>query len=188
MKEIWKDIPNYEGLYQVSNLGNVKSLCYGARNIRKSNVHKILKHSPNNWGYHKVQLYKDGKSQMLYIHRLVASLFIPNPENKEQVNHIDGNKANNKVSNLEWATSKENLHHAEKLGLRSNVSPMLGKKGILNPTSKCVNQYDKNGRYLATYYGVSEAARHVGVVSSSISACANGRHKTCAGYIWKFPT
>lgn len=185
MKEIWKDIPNYEGLYQVSNLGNVKSLCYGARNIRKSNVHKILKHSPNNWGYHKVQLYKNGKSQMLYIHRLVASLFIPNPENKVQVNHIDGNKENNTVSNLEWATPRENLEHAINLGLKS-PTPMLGRKGSANKNSKKVSQYDKQGNYIATYCSIVEAATIVHTHACNISACLTGHHKTGAGYIWKY--
>ena len=146
MQEIWKDIIGYENLYQVSNLGNVKSLCFGARNKRKSNITRLLKTNSNNFGYLKVELYKDGKSKIKYVHRLVAEAFIPNPDQKPQVNHIDGNKANNTLSNLEWVTSSENLSHACKTGLR--ISPMHGKFGNLNHLSKRILQLAKDGTFL----------------------------------------
>ena len=184
MKEVWKDIPNYEGLYQVSNLGNIKSLSFGAKNHKLSNIVTLLKKTPSNMGYYKVELYKNGKSKMYYVHRLVAMTFIPNPENKPQVNHIDGDKSNNSVSNLEWATSKENLHHAVNTGLRS-ATPMLGRRGSQNPTSKIFYQYDLNGNYIATHCGISETARQLGIKPSVISACLSGRNKTGKGYIWK---
>lgn len=185
MLEVWKDIPNYEGLYQISNLGNVKSLCFGARNIRKSNIVKLLHQSPNNLGYHKVELYKDGKSKMFYVHRLVAISFIPNPDNKPQINHKDGNKDNNTVDNLEWVTSKENLHHAVETGLRRR-SQMKGITGKLNKNSKKINQYDKEGNYIATYYGIAEAARILNGNANSISCCLRGRYKTACGYKWEY--
>lgn len=185
MKEIWKDVEGYEGLYQVSNLGNVKSLSFGARNIRKSNVHKLLKLSPTNCGYYKVQLYKNGKSKMLYVHRLVATAFIPNPDKKPQINHIDGNKANNASYNLEWATSSENMRHAINHGLR-NPSPMTGRTGSDNPNSKTILQYDMLGNFVREWSGIADAARALNVNPSSISACLCGNNKSSCNSIWRY--
>jgi hypothetical protein len=105
MKEIFKDIPNYEGLYQVSNYGRVKSLKFG--------IEVFIKDSINAWGYPSVNL----KSKQNVIHRLVAITFIPNPKNKPFVNHKDGIKTNSQLDNLEWVTRKENAQHASKMGL-----------------------------------------------------------------------
>jgi hypothetical protein len=106
MKEIWKDIEGYVGLYQVSNLGRV-------RRTRVSAGARIKTLVPfNRVGYLAVGLHKNGKRVMFYTHRLVAQAFIKNPRNKVQINHKDGNKQNNKVSNLEWVTPKENTQHA----------------------------------------------------------------------------
>lgn len=110
MNEIWKDIKNYEGLYQVSNLGNVRSLDRKVWNYTKKG--RILKQTSNNHSYFYVSLNKDGNIQKhCYIHRLVAEAFIPNPDNLPQVNHIDFDKSNNKVNNLEWCTDIENKQH-----------------------------------------------------------------------------
>lgn len=112
--EEWKDIEGYEGLYQVSDQGNVKSLARKRNNSKGSYTQKerILKQSNTTTGYKKVELVKNGQKKSLRVHRLVAQAFIPNPENKPEVNHIDGNKTNNFVSNLEWVTSSENTTHA----------------------------------------------------------------------------
>ena len=185
MQEIWKDIEGYEGLYQVSNIGNVKSLSFGARNIHKSNVQKLLKLSPTNCGYYKVQLYKNGKAKMMYVHRLVATAFIPNPERKPQINHIDGNKANNTSSNLEWVSCSENQRHAIRNGLRE-PSPMLGRTGSDNPNSKAILQYDHFGNFIKEWSGISEAARVLNIGASSISACLCGINKTAYGSIWRY--
>ena len=105
MKEIWKDIEGYEGLYQVSNLGKVKSL---KRMIKKRKCEELIKiASITNKGYYRLPLCKCGKVKYFHIHRLVAEAFIPNIENKPTVDHIDRNKLNNIVSNLRWATYKE---------------------------------------------------------------------------------
>lgn len=120
--EIWKDIEGYEGLYQVSNLGRIKSLKRQKSN-GKNLVYideKILTQNITNWGYYRVALYKNGIRKYHRVHRLVATAFLPNPENKEQVNHIDGNKLNNNLDNLEWSTRIENIHHAKINGLYSN--------------------------------------------------------------------
>ena len=107
MKEEWKDIPKYEGIYMISDLGNIKSLY----------TNKILKPSTDKFGYTRFSATKDKKQKTLRTHRLVAEIFIPNPNNLSQVNHKDGNKLNNTVSNLEWCTDSENKLHAYKMGL-----------------------------------------------------------------------
>lgn len=103
-KEEWKDIPGYENTYQVSNLGRVRSLKY-----RKTNKTKILKISFFRTGYARVNLQKDKQSVSKLVHRLVAEAFIPNPDNKPEVNHINGDKSDNNIKNLEWMTSSENV-------------------------------------------------------------------------------
>lgn len=116
MKEIWKDIKDYEGLYQVSNLGRIKSF---PRNGTQTNNIKILMLKLNHKYYH-VTLSKDNERIDKLVHRLVAEAFIPNPENKPQVNHKDGNKLNNNVNNLEWNTCVENVQHSISTGLRKD--------------------------------------------------------------------
>lgn len=111
MEEIWKDIKGYEGLYQVSNLGDVRN--------HKGKVLSKLKNNGN--GYLISCLCKEGKQTNHYKHRLVAEAFIPNPENKPAVNHIDADRSNNKVDNLEWVSTKENIHHTIKLGRKTDI-------------------------------------------------------------------
>ena len=119
--EIWKDIEGYENKYQISNLGNVKSLetWTGDKYIKRE---KILKNMVYGNGYYYVCLSKNGKVKKYKVNRLVAQAFIPNPENKPFTNHIDGDKLNNNVDNLEWCTQSENMKHASKMGLRKYVS------------------------------------------------------------------
>jgi hypothetical protein len=111
-EQIWKDVIGYEGLYQVSNLGNVKSL--GNKFSRKE---RLLKLSFQSKGYLTVVLQKDAKRKMVLVHRIVAEHFIHNVESKPQINHIDGNKTNNAIENLEWVSHRENLNHAIKNNL-----------------------------------------------------------------------
>lgn len=110
--EVWRDIPEYEGLYQVSNLGRVKNL-----NNFHTKMEKILKPTLHPKGYLRVALFKNRKPKFFSVHRLVAVSFIENPENKDCINHIDCNKQNNEVDNLEWVTTQENQTHAINNGL-----------------------------------------------------------------------
>lgn len=118
--EIWKDIKGYEGKYQVSNLGNVKSswMWTGDKYIKRE---KILRNILYKNGYLYVSLSKDGKVKRFKVNRLVAEAFIDNPYNLPITNHKDGDKTNNCVSNLEWCTHSENLSHAYKIGLRKSI-------------------------------------------------------------------
>ena len=116
MEEIWKDIKGYEGIYKVSNLGNVLSL----KRTHKSGFQKrlkLLKQHGDTSGYPQVVLYKDGERKTYKVHRLVAESFIENPFFKPEVNHKDGVKTNNVADNLEWCTRKENMFHAKETGL-----------------------------------------------------------------------
>jgi len=112
MKEIWKEIPNTKGYYKVSNFGNVYS-------VRRN---KIIAKNVHRNGYVSAWLGVDDKIMTKPVHRLVAEAFIPNPQNKTQVNHIDGNKQNNRVDNLEWVTQSENMKHAQRIGLQKHTN------------------------------------------------------------------
>lgn len=179
MEEIWKDIKDYEGLYQVSNLGKIRSLDRYRYNgisyyIQKG---KILKLQDDKNGYKVINLYKDKKVKNFKVHRIVAQAFIPNPENKEQINHIDGNKNNNQITNLEWCNCTENVRHAftNNLMTQHNNTP--------------VEQYSLDGSFLKKYNSISEAILELhlnkGAVSS-ISRCCQHIIPTAYGYIWEY--
>lgn len=177
MKEIWKDIPGYEGLYQVSNLGRVKALERMTKRERPLFVKERILCPGKRTGYLIVSL-GSGKARKSYsVHRLVANAFIPNPENKRTVNHKDGNKMNNEASNLEWNTDKENLNHAIKTGLLKYEN---NRKG-----SKPVAQYDQDMNLITIYPSMREAER-AGFTQTKISLCCAGKRKSHKGYIWKY--
>lgn len=186
MQEVWKDIEGYEGAYRVSNLGHILSVRFGPKSnsVPVNPVSKIMRQSRSSSGYLHVQLYKNGKSSTKLVHILVAQAFIPNPENKPEVNHIDGNKNNNRVDNLEWSTKSENQRHAINIGLRQ-ASPNIGKIGELSKSSKPVLQYDLQGNFVKKWSSYADAARYYGCSYTSIGNCAHGRHKTCQGYMWR---
>lgn len=157
-EEIWKDIEGYEGLYQVSNLGRVKRMRFINKNtnIEKERIksQKIRKD-----GYLEVALYKNGKGKYIQVHRLVAKSFIPNPKKLPQVNHIDGNKENNCVDNLEWVTNKENVTHAIKTGLQNNSGEHNGKAKLTQQQAEKIRKIRKEKnvpyRQIAKKYNVS---------------------------------
>lgn len=119
--ESWKPVVGYEDIYEISDKGRLKSLVKGYPMLRKCSPHKTL-------GYPYTSLSDEGKTKMAYIHRLVAEAFIPNPQNKEEVNHKDGNKANNDISNLEWVTHQENMNHA--IHVLKNHATVTGQKRV----------------------------------------------------------
>jgi hypothetical protein len=170
--EDWKDIIGYEGHYQISNLGRVKSFKNGERIIGTNN-------KPNSAGYIDIQLCLYAKVKHFTIHRLVADHFcakkdVVNPV----VNHIDGDKLNNNYLNLEWVSNSENHLHAISLGLR--------KKGGDLSFSKKVHQYNRNGEYIKSYNSVIEASVELGINRHNIAQCARGKCKTYKGYIFKY--
>lgn len=135
MKEIWNDIVGYEGYYQVSNLGNVKSLdrliIYSNDKLNRKGLFKglLLNKQTCSWGYFVVKLTKNSKSIYYYVHRLVASAFIGNKHNHPQVNHINGIKNDNRVKNLEWCTCEYNIRHSKEIGIRT-YQHVIGSRNI----------------------------------------------------------
>lgn len=182
MQEIWKDVVGYEGLYQVSNLGRVKSLDKNIKvKIRNQNSvikrGKILKpNNNNNSGYYKITLSKNGISKVFSVHRLVAETFISNPQNKPCVNHIDGNKLNNDINNLEWTTAKENTIHAFKNGFCENMIKSLSKK---------VKQYDENFNLLKEWSSFHEIERETGMSATYICRVCKNQNKAYNFY-WRY--
>lgn len=164
MKEIWKEI-QYDKKYMISNIGNVYS---------KKNK-KILKLNLIKKGYLRIEL---SNKKAYLVHRLVAEAFIPNLDNKPQVNHIDGNKQNNRVDNLEWCTQSENMQHA----LRTKLKVMPKGKEVYNARS--VLQFDTNNTFIKEWDCISEAQRELHLFH--ISECCYGKRKKCGNYIWKF--
>lgn len=182
MEEIWKDISGYEGLYQVSNLGRVRSFDRYVRNgtsNRNIKRGKILKPCVTRDGYLQLNLIKDKKKKVSTIHRLVAKAFIENPENKPCVNHIDGNKQNNNVTNLEWVTYSENTIHAMKIGLKTDP------KGR-NHYKRAVNQYTLDGKFIRRWESIKAVQDKWNLKSIKISSCCRGRIKTSLGYKWEY--
>lgn len=168
--EIWKDIEGYEGLYQVSNLGRIKSM---ANN--KTRKEKILKENKNNYGYHIVGLSKKNVRNFKLVHRLVAMAFIENVNNYKEINHIDENKDNNSADNLEWTTHSMNIKHGSGMK-RAHTSV------IRNGKPKRVLCVETGVEYPSTM----SASKATGVVQSNISQCCNGIFKKAGGFHWKY--
>ena len=170
--EIWKDIPNYEGLYKVSNLGRIKSVPhiikankYGGTRITK----EYIKKTNVGWhGYVWVSLSKNGKGKTHSVHSIVARAFINNSSGLKYINHIDGNKQNNNVNNLEWCTAHENQMHASAIGLITQ-----SKKVICVETGEI-------------YQSSGEAERKTGICGRNIRSACSGKYKTAGGYRWKW--
>lgn len=175
MKEEWKDIVGFEGLYQISNMGRVKSL-----NYRKTGREKIRKACKNSDGYLYLCLYKNNKAKYYTIHILVAQAFIPNPYNLPQINHIDENKENNHVDNLEWITCKENINHGTH-NKRSAENRRNDPK-----RSKPVIAIDKVTGLIVEFPSAREAERVLRIDQSSITKCCKGRLKSTGGFAWYY--
>ena len=171
--EQWKAIAGYEEIYEVSDLGRVRSLKYGKE--------RILKPLKTTRGYLQVCLRKDGHTKRLLVHRLVADAFIPNPNNLDTVNHKDEVKTNNVASNLEWMSQKDNINYG-------NRNKRIAEARLNHPAfSKKVQMFDKKtGELLSTFPSTCEAERVTGIAYQSISSCCNGKYKSAGGYVWKY--
>lgn len=164
MKEIWKDIPGFEGVYQVSNFGNVKSLNYARRRAPR-----CIKQTYTKDKYLKVDLHKCGHKKTIAVHRLVCEAFVSKVKGRDEVNHINGDKEDNRAENLEWVTHLENVRHSRTVLNRGGRDPIP----VL-----CV---ETNQIFL----DIHEAARHVGRTPSNIKAALDGVYQTSANYHWK---
>ena len=181
MKEIWKDIEGYEGLFQVSSNGVIRSL-----DFNHTGEIKLLKLQDNGKGYLRAHLYKNGETKKYMVHQLVAKAFLPNPNNYPIINHKDEDKTNNIIwvnddgsidynkSNLEWCTHKYNINY----GNRTKKANQSKCKKIL--------QFDLEGNFIKLWDSLKSAEEFLKIKHSSIWSCLNGRYKTAGNYIWKY--
>lgn len=171
MKEIWKDIKDYEELYQISNYGRVKSLY---RYVDKTHIYKekIMKNHNDGRNYYDIQLTKNGTRKTVKIHRLVAEAFVPNPNNYKWVNHKDENPSNNYYENLEWCTPKYNANYG------------TNKERISKKLSKKINQYNKDGEFIKQWNSSVEIFKALKIRHTT--ECCNNQRKIAGGYIWRF--
>lgn len=190
IKEIWKPIIGYEGIYECSNMGEIKSL-----NYNHANKAALLILTTNNNGYKKVTLVKNGKKKDFSVHRLIAQAFIPNPNNLPQVNHKDENKQNNMIwvnedgsidynkSNLEWCDAIYNNNYGSR---KERIKPWLGMSGGKHPKSRRIEQYTKEEEYIRAWDSISDIERELGFNGAHICSCANKKRKSANGFIWKY--
>ena len=163
---IWKDVKGYEGLYQISDNGQLKHLC--GRYVKKE---RILQPCKNTCGYLHTNLTKNGKQKDVRIHRLVAEAFVPNPDGLREINHIDDDKTNNNASNLEWCSRLYNLTYGER-----------GKKF----KRRKVYQYSLSGEFLSEHDGWKAAEESTGVDSRQIFNAAHRKNGIAHGYVWGY--
>jgi len=180
MVEIWRPIPGYEALYEVSNLGRVRSLF---------RYKKMLKPSPITNGYLTVELWKDKQRKRIGIHRLVAMCFCENPDNKPFVNHIDETKTNNCADNLEWVTHVENCRYGTAIERRTKHFDYSKRKinnaRQIEACSKPIAQYTKDGRFVRNWKSASECARKNGWQISNIRRCCRNEYATAYGFVFR---
>lgn len=186
MEEEWRDVPNYEGLYQVSNLGRVKSFA------RKYCIERILKTINSSKGYLIVNLCKNKKHKQFLVHRLVAEAFIPNPENKPCIDHIDTNKENNKITNLRWVTNKENNNNLtlKKYSRASKdkwQNPIIRRKMMesANKRRKPIVQLNMDYSFVRYWDSAYDVERELEYNHSNINSCLKGKYNSSNGYIGK---
>lgn len=168
---MFKNVKGWEGLYVVNEQGVIKST---ARNGNGFKEH-VMSQSTDSYGYKVVKMRNKDKVCTLKVHRIVATAFLPNPNNKPQVNHKDGNKTNNSVTNLEWVTASENIKHAKALGLQQEC-----------PNRVKVCKISLTGEHIATYKSLKEAGTMNNICWTGISAVLRGKRKTAGGFKWVY--
>jgi hypothetical protein len=183
----WKLIPEWEDIYEVSNYGEVRSLerivaCNKGNRIVKG---RLIKPTISKRGYSMIYLRDSKREYNKLLHRIVAIVYVPNPKNYPQINHIKGNKQDNRAWMLEWCTSSMNNKHAfTDLGKKASKT-MLGKSGVLHHASKALVQYDLQNNPVAHFESIRIAHQKTGVNLANIAACVNNKRKTAGGFIWK---
>lgn len=187
MNEVWKDIKDFEGLYQISNFGRVRSLDRWVNNSSNGGYNlkgRVLANKKGTNDYSLTCLSKEGKQYYFLVHRLVGLHFIEMPEHvkesqRQEINHIDEDITNNHVDNLEWVTPKENMNHGTRV---ERCIEKFKETGFV----KKVVQMDLEGNFIAEYESQIEASRQTGVRQGNISSAILGKYKTAGGYKWKF--
>lgn len=183
-KEVWKPIKNYVGLYEVSNMGNVKSLGNGKSCNKNYSKERILKLTKNKLGYLYVSLYKDGVKKSCRVHRLVAIAFIPNPQGYKEINHRDENKGNNCVENLEWCSRSYNNTYNNKA---KKIGEKVSEKLRNDPNrSKAVIATNKETGQTIVFPSLMEASRQLGIRQGHITECCQGKRKSDGGYTFVY--
>lgn len=170
---VWKDIIGYEGLYEVSDTGRV----------RNKITQRVFRCSLGTTGYHQVHLRKNSKPRTYLVHRLVAQAFLINENKLPQVNHVDEDKSNNDVSNLEWCTPKQNANHGTRIERITNSInySVVGKKN-----SKPIKQINKDSAVVRIWNSIKECQRETGFDASNIIKCCKGKAKTSYGFLWEY--
>ena len=183
LMEIWKQIQGFKPIYQVSSTGRIRSI---ERNTNDNGgvLHRkerILRVSVSRLGYHIAYLYDvNGRKRTIPVHQIVARAFISNPENKPEIDHIDGDKSNNRPENLRWVTHKENC---------SNPVTAQKQKKYIEESAKhrrAILAFDLNGKFVGEWPTLTKAAKETGTCRHSISYAANGKYKTANNLIWRY--
>ena len=197
----WRDILGYEGYLQVSDTGQIRSVERYVNHRGGSLMlikPKIIKSFPDPKGYLKVRTSVNNKKTCIKVHRAVAEAFIPNPEHKPQVDHIDGDKTNNNVSNLRWVSNRENFDYSVQNGMREKSfevlqrsinNPEIKRLAVLGAIKKCQKKtycFDKSGNLIGVYNSAKEAAKAFGGIGSGVSACCRGDMPTYKGVVFRY--
>jgi hypothetical protein len=180
--EEWKEIPSLGGNYLISNFGRVKSLSRVSIYARRKEItpNRLLKIRKTPDGYLMISISHSAKVFTFLVHRLVASVFIPNPENKRTVNHKFGNKTDNRFWMLEWHTHKENINHCFETGLKTNKSGAKASRSIP------ISQFTLEGVWIRDLWGAKQFEIETGLTGSLICAHLKGKHEKAHGFKWKY--